>query len=165
MALSVSLLRAVCGLALLAPTPAQSGAWTLPKGRGQVIVSGLYSEAQEAFDGKGSAGAIPVFRKAELSVYTEYGLAEGLTAIARTEMKTEAAGTPMALEDARFGLSGLGARLRLLEGDGTVVSIEAMGLLPIGQGARRWDGDPDAEIDLRLLAGYGFMLGDWSGFA
>lgn len=154
----------ILGLAaLLTPTAADAGAWTPEKGDGQVIVSGLYSEALEAFGDGGHPEEIPVFRKVELGVYAEYGLTDWLTAIARTELKSEAVGTPMALEDARFGLSGLGARVRLWQGGGGVVSAEVSGRVPTG-GGRRWEGDPDAEIDLRLLTGYGFGLGTWSGF-
>lgn len=151
-------------LALLLPATALAGAWTAKRGEGQVIVSGLYSEAFDAFDEGGNPYAIPLFRKVEIGGYAEYGLTDWLTAIMRTDLKSEAAGTPLALDEARFGLSGLGARARLWEGGSAVVSAELSGRLPTGHSGGRWEGDPDAEIDLRLLAGYGFTLGSWSGF-
>ena len=156
------IVASIAVLAALSPVPALAGAWTLKTGEGQVIVSGLYSEALELFDDQGDPQAIPVFHKAELSAHAEYGLTDWLTAIGRSELKTEAVGTPVSIDAARFGLSGVGLRARLWQGDGTVVSAELSGRMPVG--SRRFDHEPDAEVDLRMLAGLGFALGSWSGF-
>lgn len=150
------------GLILLAAAQgdACAGAWTKLKGEGEVFVTGLYSEASEAFDANGVASDISVFRKVEIGVHAEYGVTDWLTAIGRTEFKTTASGAPISIDEARFGLTGVGARIRLWEDGGTVVSAEATGRLAVGGGAEAEEGD----ADLRLLAGHGFMLGNWPSF-
>ena len=149
--------------ALLVPGIASAGAWTKPKGEGEVIVTGLYSEALEAFADDGGSYEIPVFHKAEVSAYAEFGLTDWATAIGRTELQSFSTDEPLSMDEARFGLSGFGGRLRLWQGDGAVVSAEASGFFASRRDDRT-DNEPDGEIDLRLLAGYGFALRDWPAF-
>jgi hypothetical protein len=158
-------LRLAVWVASLLPAPALAGAWTLPQGSGQVIVSGFWAEAMEAFDGGGQVEAIPLFQKAEIHLYAEYGLTDGVTAILRTEAKTYASGEAPSLDAARFGLSGGGARLLLWEGDGAVLSAEITGRVATPFDRRARSEERGGEVEALLLAGKGFVVGRWPGFA
>ena len=67
--------------ALFAPCVAWAGAFMQPPGHGQIIAELAFSEAEVAYDALGRAGAIPAWRKFELSTYAEYGLTEFVTLI------------------------------------------------------------------------------------
>lgn len=156
---------AFAGLVLAAGvSSAFAGAWTLPEGKGQVIVSGLYAEAAEAFGEKGSREAIPVFRKADLSAYVEYGLTDWLTAIGQAEAQSFAANRPPTFGNAQFALGMAGARVRLWHDDRAVVSAELAARFEPGEDGSLLSGLSGGGIDLRLLGGYGFALGDWPSF-
>ena len=147
------------------PAPALAGAWTLPKGSGQVIVSGFWGEATAAFDSGGSAQAIPTFQKAEINLYAEYGITDRLTAVLRSEAKTYASGAAPSLDAARFGLSGGGLRWALWQGEDAVLSAEVTGRVATPFDRRARAEERGGEVDLRLQGGHGFSLGRWSGFA
>ena len=161
---AASLVLAVLAAAML-PASAIAGAWTVPEGTGQVIVSGLYSEAMQAFGADGEAVPIPLFRKAEISFYGEYGLTDALTAILRSEAKTYASGEALSPDAARFGLSGGGARLRLWEGSGAILSAEIVGRVATPFDRRARTEERGGAVDFRLMAGKGFDVGAWPAFA
>ena len=112
---------ALVAASLLTSDEALAGAWTLEKGKGQVIVTGLYSQASEAFADEGVPVARPDFAKGALDVFAEYGLWDGFTLVGKTEMGSERNGN---LPFAQPALSSaeLGGRLRLWQGAGAVVS-------------------------------------------
>lgn len=151
---------------LAAPDASLAGAWTMEPGRGQVIVSGFYAEASQAFGESGDAEEIPVFHKADIQADVEYGWAEGWTVIGRGGLKTEAVGEPVTIDEARFGLVGIGSRFRLLETGASVVSAEVTGRWAAQSSGMQASGmQENGDLDLRLLAGHGFGAGPWSGFA
>lgn len=165
MAILAQNLVPVAVLALLAGSgPASAGAWTLPVGEGQVIVSGLYAEAFEAFDGGGSPGGVPPFRKAGMSAFLEYGWNDWLTVVGQVEGQSYAVGRPISLGDAGLAVGMAGGRVRLWHDDRAVLSVELAGRFePRDDGAPKEDLSGSG-IDLRVLGGYGFPLGEWQSF-
>ncbi|BDA82697.1 hypothetical protein Sa4125_02390 [Aureimonas sp. SA4125] len=160
----VSLVLAMLVAAML-PAKAVAGAWTLPEGFGQVIVSGYWGEAMEAYGSDGEAEAIPLFQKAEINLYAEYGVTDRLTAILRSEAKTYASEEAPSLDAARFGLTGGGARLLVWEGESVVLSAEIVGRVATPFDRRARAEERGGEVDLRLMAGQNFQIGSWSAYA
>lgn len=150
-----------------ASSPAHSGAWTLEEGTGQAIVTGLYSQADAAFDADGAPTPRPEFEKGAVAILVEYGLTETFTLLGEGEFGAEREGD---LPFARPALShvGIGGRLRLYEADGFVASgqisarvEDAFGAADAAVDTFGWDAP---QIEARALAGYGFTLGDYPAF-
>jgi hypothetical protein len=67
-------------IVLLSPGLASAGAWTQPKGKGQVILKAEAMKAEEAFDPGGNRVGLAVERSdTTLGVFAEYGLTDRLT--------------------------------------------------------------------------------------
>ena len=150
-----------------ASSPAHSGAWTLEEGTGQAIVTGLYSQADAAFDADGYPAPRSDFEKGAVAILVEYGLTETFTLLGEGEFGAEREGD---LPFARPALShvGIGGRLRLYEADGFVASgqisarvEDAFGAADAAVDTFGWDAP---QIEARALAGYGFTLGDYPAF-
>lgn len=138
---------------------ARAGAWSMPRGEGQVILKYERMDADQAFEADGSVADLFARTDEQLSAFAEYGLTDRLT------LQGQAAYTrgedPFLAYDGR-GPTQLGVRYRLFETERTVVSLYAGGTLA-GEGrnadfAAPSQGDGDAE--LRLLAG---RSGRWRG--
>ena len=55
-------------VAVLSPQAVFGGAWTLPQGTGQVVVTDTASQATQAFGSGGKLSATPRYRKEELQL-------------------------------------------------------------------------------------------------
>ena len=148
---------------LLAGTAVHAGAWTLPKGEGQAIVTLAYSFATDAFDENGQSVAVEPFEKFELRGFIEYGLTDWATIVVQPELRFKGQGVE---ESDGLGRFDFGLRTRLWSDDYAVASIEgnvsAPGqtdeLVPLN------GGDTDWELELRGLYGRGFDLWERHGF-
>lgn len=147
------------------PTGALAGAWTLAEGTGQAIITGLFSSADSIFDAGANVIERPDFAKGTVSLLLEYGLTDRLTLLGTGEFGGERDGD---LPAARLFDASLGARLVLFEDNGIVVSGQLSGRLERAQavGDEGFAGlDWTApQIEPRLLAGYGFSLGEYPAF-
>ncbi|MEX6507072.1 hypothetical protein [Jiella sp. M17.18] len=160
---ALSILSLVCvPLLPVSPSPALAGAWTLSAGRGQAIVTGLYSGATAAFDERGGSVDHPDFAKGTVSGRVEYGLTDRVTILGSGEIGSERDGD---LPFARPAMSeaAIGARVRMYDRDGFVASAQLSGLVePSGDGRHLDWSQPTLEP--RLLAGYGFQIGGMPAF-
>ncbi|NDV86199.1 hypothetical protein GTW51_05730 [Aurantimonas aggregata] len=155
-------------VAAIRPTGALAGAWTLAEGTGQAIVTGLYATADSIFDAQSNVTERPDFEKGTVSLLLEYGLTDRLTLVGTGEFGGERDGDPPAARPALFDAS-LGARLALFEDSGVVVSGQLSGRLERAQAVGGDEGFAGLDwtapqIEPRLLAGYGFSLGDYPAF-
>ncbi|MCQ8783444.1 hypothetical protein [Mangrovibrevibacter kandeliae] len=146
--------------------PAVAGAWTLPVGRGQVIVGLLASQATSGFDAAGVAEKRARYRKRELSAYAEYGVFDGFTAIGRGEYRQVDEGDPVAQTASGLGYTDFGARVRVWHDGATVLSAEVTARMTADDagGSPALSGSADGELDLRGLYGRAFAVGGWPGF-
>lgn len=144
-------------------TAVQAGAWTLPEGEGQAIVTLAYSFASDAFDDDGSPISIEPFEKYELRGYAEYGLTDWATLAVQPEFRFIDQGE----EDSEgLGRFDLGLRTRVWHDDYAVASIEGSVSAP-GQSddlAPLNGSDTDWELEARALYGRGFDLWSRHGF-
>lgn len=158
--------RLACLLLLLAmPATARGAAWTQQEGHGLFIGATTFTAARQAFQGGQTVG-IPAFAKVESALYVEYGLTDGLTLLAQPSLRYTHVGGDFADDFQGFGYADLGARQRLWQGGGSVLSMQGVVRVPGATDGRRVAqiGNTDAEIDLRLLFGHGFTLGTMGAF-
>ncbi len=151
----------VCSL--FSASVAQAGAWTLPEGKGQAIVTLGYSLASDAFDEDGRVTSIEPFEKFELRGYVEYGLTDWATLVAQPELRIKRQGEE---ESEGLGRFDLGLRTRFWHDDYSVASVEGTVSAP-GQTDELPPlngGDTDWELEGRLLYGRGFDLWSRHGF-
>ncbi|MBM3625339.1 MAG: hypothetical protein FJX16_08490, partial [Alphaproteobacteria bacterium] len=158
-----------------------AGAWLMPPGEGQAILTTTFADARKAYDAKGRLIQTPPYRKFETRVYVEHGVLDWLTIVAEggymnfqgaagpfdhlNLLIDEAkAGLPLSLQGpagARYeglGLGGLGARTLLFTWGDYIVSLQA-GVRAASPGARRFLDMRDAvQGDLRLLVGRPFEV-------
>ena len=142
---------------LCANAAARAGAFMQAPEHGQVIAELGFAEAGRGYDASGRALPIPSWRKFELTTYAEYGLTDWLTLIGEPAWFTFHAQGP-SQSRTRIGAAEAGARARILEWDGNVVSGQAT--LRYAAGGRASQAYVDmgerAQVDLRLL--YGRMI-------
>jgi protein XagA len=155
---------------LLASGHARGGAWTLPVGARQVIVTGTFVSGDRLFDARGRLVPVPEYRKFELTPFAEFGVTDWLTAIASTSLLSVSAegyaGNPRTDRYTGPGYTELGARARLAEIGNTVLSAQSTVRLPgaLDDNNRAEIGNTEPEFDGRLLGGIGFSLGAWPSF-
>ncbi|WP_249729599.1 MULTISPECIES: hypothetical protein [unclassified Chelatococcus] len=161
--LAVALLVA---LLLFASRTAQAGAWTLPAGKGQAIVTGTFLKADRYFDAQGRTIRGPDYRKFEATAFIEYGVTDSLTAIVSPSLLSTRVAGPEPAQYTGLGYTDIGARYRLLDLDGWIVSAQAIAGFPGPTNPL----NPaevcctDKYADARILVGKSFMLGTWPSF-
>ena len=154
------------GLGLLvSSSPALSGAWTLPEGRGVVIVTAAGSVANRAFIGSG-LGSIPRYSKFEVQGLIEYGLTNRFTFIFAPSLDSIEIGAPVGAKRTGLGYTEIGGRYLLLQHESWVLSGQATARIP----GIRDTSNPAAigytgyETDVRALIGHGFLFGGLPAF-
>jgi hypothetical protein len=151
---------------LIAPTTALAAAWTLPQGSGQVLGTVTASSSTSAFNGSGSLFSVPRYNKIDADALLEYGLTDQLTLMLQSGLQHVDIAAPV--DAARTGLdyTEFGARYRVFQADGWVLSGQALLELPGTTNQRNAAaiGYTDVEADFRLLLGKGFNIGDLPAF-
>lgn len=150
----------------LIPQAAHGGAWTLPEGHGQIVVTDTSSEATHAFDDKGSAQPTAHYSKEELQALMEYGVSDWLTAMLIPSLQHVNIGTPVSAERTGFGNSELGARARLTQGNTWVLSTQGTVRIPGTYDANNPAavGYTGVEFDIRALYGQSLSFGRLPAF-
>ncbi|WP_442753387.1 hypothetical protein ACNHKD_10250 [Methylocystis sp. JAN1] len=185
-------MRASCFLlcvhfSVCAVSAARAGAWLYPEGKGQLILTTTFANAQNAYDAGGRLVKTPSYRKFETRAYLEHGVTDWLTFVAEGgAMSFRGAPAPadhleMLIAEAKaglpfsirpppgtkyegLGLGAVGARLRLFEHGDYVFSFEAGARTASAEARRFLDMRDATQIDARLLMGRSFSLFGMSGF-
>lgn len=154
------------GLILLSPSPACAGAWILPQGKGQALVTGSFSSAGKTFDGSGSAQTTPRYSKFELQGLIEYGATDRLTLMASPGLQHVDIDGPAGGQRSGLGFSEFGGRYLLMYGDAWVLSAQTTLRVPgtFQKTNPAAVGYSDPELDARILFGRGFSVGTWPAF-
>ena len=151
---------------LMALSPsAQAGAFLAKPGEGQLILSSTFSASERGFDAQGHLTSGPNSRKAEVSAYVEYGLNDWATLIFSPNLEwlsQRPLGQTQTQTYAGVGLSQIGGRFKLLEGQGQILSVQLTALTP--NWAEHALGNDQAGVDARLQYGTSFQLFDKPGF-
>jgi hypothetical protein len=162
--LRLSALPAVLALLPLGAAPAAAGAFLLEEGQTQIIATARFSGAAAEFDAYGRVKPLPDYRKFELTALAEYGLTRDLTLILQSAVEDVRSRSGDGAHEAGLGVSALGGRMRLLNFGGSVLSVQAVALLPGSVGGTGLDETRRAGADVRLLAGKPFAVFGRSGF-
>lgn len=143
-----------------------AGAWTLPTGEGQVIVTATPSESVQAFDENGRLVPFPRYAKDELQALTEYGAADWLTMILTPMLQHVSVAAPYEGQRTGLGYTDFGGRVRLWHDDSWVVSIQSVFRMPgtFDHTSTAAIGYYDPEVDTRALVGYAFKAGTYPAF-
>ncbi|MGU3492684.1 hypothetical protein ACLBXM_01460 [Xanthobacteraceae bacterium A53D] len=144
----------------LCPMPAMAGAWTLPPGKSEFWLSTSMAAASSAFGPGHALQNGSEYRKVEQTLLFEHGLTDGLTLVLGTQFLAVTLPGPERAQYAGPGYTDVGARFRLAEAGGWVISTQMVARAP-GTGdasSRAVVGYTDWEADLRLLAGTSFTL-------
>jgi hypothetical protein len=177
---------AVC-VFVLALSRAQAGAFLFPEGAGQLIVTTTFADARKAYGPSGRLISTPSYRKFETQAYVEYGATDWLTVVAEgshfsfhgagsptshLELVTEEAkaGAPLTLSEppgpryAGLGLGALGARVRLYEIGGFIISVEGSFRCASPSARQYLDMKDGRQIDARVLVGRPLEIFGMRGF-
>jgi hypothetical protein len=160
--LKLSLLLSVAFI----PQSAQAGAWLMPDGGGQVVVTGTASSAAKTFDSGASQQSTPRYNKTELQALMEYGVSDWLTAIAIPSLQHVDIGEPTDARRTGLGNSEFGARARVIQKSNWIISAQGTVRVP-GTGDTNNPaavGYTGVDVDLRGLYGASFTLGGMPAF-
>jgi hypothetical protein len=155
----------LCLVVLTLPSEVLAGAWTLPAGEGQAVVTGALSSADQAFDASRVVQPVPRYDKAELEGLIEYGVTDRLTGILAPSLQHVHIADPSA-QRTGLGYTELGGRYQILKGDAWVFSGQTTLRVP-GTFERTNPaaiGYTDPQVDVRALFGYAFPVGPWPAF-
>ena len=157
---------AIVVVVLFASSRARAGAWTMPVGMGQVIVTGTFQQADRYFDSRGRSIRGPDYRKFEASAFIEYGLTDAFTAILSPSLLATRVSGPEPSRYTGLGYTEIGGRYRLFERDGWVVAAQAIASFPgpTNPLSPAQVCCAEKQADARLLVGKSFMLGNWPSF-
>jgi hypothetical protein len=147
------------GMVLIAEQ-ASAGAWTLERGRGELVATATASSASRVFDGAQSLGSAPRYNKFEFETLFEYGVTDWFTAIVGPGLQHVDIAAPVHAHRTGFGYSDFGGRLRIFNRDNWVLSGQATVRVPgtfdaVNPAAIGYNG---FEYDFRLLLGHGFKV-------
>lgn len=152
-------MRGWIGLLLLMPQVAWAGAWTLPKGAGELYLTGNYYSADKYYNASGDDVSIPEFSKYELNPYYQYGYDNGLTVGVSAFLQQINQDLANGAESDNWGLGNteVFARWRAYEDRQWVVSIQPLVAFPTYYA----DDDPragreDFDGEVKALAGFHF---------
>ncbi len=157
-----SLLAAAAAVFWLAA--AHAGAWTMPQGTGQAILS--FSSGAGDYDGQTEQDAQHE-QRLETSLYLEYGLADWLTAVAQSGLEDYSISAPISNTYRGLDYSAAGLRARLFSSESFVWSVQGTALVPGAHDASQATqaGNTSFNTDWRTLVGSSFRLGSLSAFA
>ncbi|MEW6258042.1 MAG: hypothetical protein AB1592_18975 [Pseudomonadota bacterium] len=144
-----------------------AGAWTQRESAGSLFLQTTATWSAQAFDADGVLFDSRTYDKVSTQLFIEYGASDWLTLLVAPELvQIDLGAGQTGSQDAApsrysgFGYTDLGARVRLGQGEGWIISAQALlrvpGAKPSGGIAALGYGD--AELDLRLLAGLTFTL-------
>src|ERR1700674_2678027 len=113
------------GLGLAAyPRGAWGGGWTLEAGTGLVVVTDTLSRGVDIFNAARNLQSAPAYNKNELQALIEYGVTDRFTAILQPQLQHVDIGAPVDAHRTGLGYTELGGRLRVLQGDACVFSVQ-----------------------------------------
>ena len=144
---------------IICHTPiSHAGGWTQPQGKGYFKLSQQIISAESLFFANGTKGEIPTVSGYTTSFYGEFGLIDRVTLLGYmpfyTNFSVDAEGF-----DPTTGIGDwdVGVRIGILTGGPTVVSLQALAGLPLGDSGSDivlWSGDGEFNQHVSLQVGH-----------
>lgn len=146
--------------ACVASTSAFAGAWTLPEGAGQLVITATASQASEAFNGNWELRGTPRYSKAEAQALIEYGASDRFTLMLGPGLQHVDIAAPTNASRTGLGYTEIGGRYRFWQSADWVFSgqvlLRAPGTSEAGNPAAV--GYTGVEVDMRALIGKSFAF-------
>ena len=146
------------GVMILDSSIAHAGGWTQPKGRGYFKLSQQVISAESLFTANGSKTEIPTVSGYTTSLYGEFGVTDRVTLVGYMPVYTHF-GVDAEGFDATTGVGDwdAGIRIGILTKGPTVVGLQAMAGLPLGESGGDivlWTGDGEFNQHVSLQVGH-----------
>lgn len=153
-------------VALCVPAAAHAQAFVQEKGEGRVIISGIYSVSDKAFDNKGHVVDINDYRQAQVYFNAEYGLTDDLTLLFTPSLRDINIKNEPQRNETGFQFVDFGARYRIAEIGSTHVSLQGKVRIPVEpyRDTLAQVSTEGTEFDLRAQVGHGFQIGGHDAF-
>jgi len=139
-------------------TLAHAGGWTQPKGKGYFKLSQQIVRAESLFAATGSKTEIPTVNGNTTSLYGEFGLLDRVTLVGYMPFYSSFSIDFEGLDSTSgVGDWDVGVRIGILTGGPTVVSLQALAGLPLGDSGSDidlWSGDGEFNQHLSLQVGH-----------
>lgn len=137
-----------------------AGAWTLPPAQSEFWSTTTIASAGSAFGPGYALQTGTAYTKVEQTIFGEMGMADGITVILGSQFLAISVDGSRPSTYAGMGYTDFGARVRLWEDGGGIVSMQVIGRAPGAAGSANPAaiGYTQWEADFRLLAGFSFML-------
>ncbi|WP_158703009.1 hypothetical protein [Allosphingosinicella vermicomposti] len=155
----------VLGLATL-PAALQAQAFVQDQGEGRVIITGLYSNSDKAFDDNGNVYDINNYRQAQVYFNFEYGATDDLTLLLTPSLRDINIKNEPQRNETGFQFVDLGARYRIAEIGSTHISLQGKVRIPIDpfRDTLGQVSSEGMEFDLRAQVGHGFGISGHDAF-
>lgn len=139
-------------------TFAHAGGWTQPKGKGYFKLSQQIVRAESLFLATGSKTEIPTVSGNTTSLYGEFGLIDRVTLLGYMPFYTNFSVDEEGFDSTSgVGDWDIGVRIGILTDGPTVVSLQALAGLPLGDSGQSvvlWTGDGEFNQHLSLQVGH-----------
>ena len=146
------------GVMILDSSIAHAGGWTQPKGKGYFKLSQQIISAESLFTANGSKTEIPTVSGYTTSLYGEFGVTDRVTLVGYMPVYTHFAVDVEGFDSTTgVGDSDAGVRIGILPEGPTVVSLQAIAGLPLGESAEDivlWTGDGEFNQHVSLQIGH-----------
>jgi len=150
------------------PKISHAGAWSLPEGKGQIISTTTYDQADRFFDREGKLRSPATFSKIDTTLFIEHGLSERFTLVGATAYQdVDYIGRNGREQFSGFGESQIGLRYQAYRTDKSVGSVQLSYIV-----ATNGENIPDADLgngadsfEIRGLLGRSFNIIDKPAFA
>ena len=137
---------------------AHAGGWTQPKGKGYFKLSQQVISAESLFVANGSKTEIPTVSGYTTSLYGEFGVTDRVTLVGYMPVYTHFSVDAEGFDSTTgVGDGDAGVRIRILTKGPTVVSLQAMAGLPLGESGGDivlWTGDGEFNQHVSLQVGH-----------
>jgi hypothetical protein len=145
---------------------ALAGAWTLEAGSGQLIITDTLSQGVDIFNAARNLQPTSRYSKNELQALIEYGATDRFTVILEPMLQHVDIAAPIEAQRTGPGYTEFGGRMRVLEGDGWILSGQTTLRVPgtFDRSNPAALGYTDTQLDVRALFGYTFAVGAWPAF-
>lgn len=138
-----------------------ASAWLQKEGSGQSILTASYYNSGSFIDKEGNKTDTKPFTKWEVNPFFEYGVTDDITVGLSPSFQALAQKQDSSIKyNSNFAYSDFLLRAKLLQGDSYVFSLQPLIKIPgfYDDEQRPFMGKKQVDLELRLLAGYGFKL-------
>lgn len=158
MRMSGATAAAIVATCALVPPAARAGAFTLKPGETKLFATSQFTSGDEYFDAKGDKRPRGRYTKIDHQLYGEYGALDGLTAFGSIAYQTIRLKDAVTHEREGLGRSEVGARLRVFERDGWIVSAQGSAVFAGAKESAKLAvvGETDDQADVRGLVARSF---------